>query len=319
MSQRHSQSAAQVLGLLARAAQVKEGLLLDEAMARFGLDMAGLIRLQRQVLDPVEELGPQGLDLGLQFGRINGHTVLTAHAPRLLAVLTRLPLDEARLARLGLLQLACRPELRSPLQRLTRRLSHEAGENFEHPLLRRGATLPPRRRQTLARLLEAQQSRRVVRLGYKASPLSRVVWPLSTRPDAGVWRLLAFDPAPGKGLRTFRLEGLHDLRVLDEHFAWPSHLGSPQELRAYDLSVYQSGAADVLVKVKVRGDAAQAFGLAAPRGGGWRVMSLKSTSPAWVARQALTQWPNAQVLAPPEFKQAWMDEVEGVRQGLEGE
>jgi predicted DNA-binding transcriptional regulator YafY len=314
-------TAARLLALLASGGKSRE-LSLAEAKRRFGITPLQVARVQRRLLSVHQDLGVERLNLSLLLARDSQkRLVIKSSGPELLSRVARLHKADAALASQALQRLALTPGQHKALDALAQRL-RAASEGVEpaQGLVNYGGRLAEPLRAKVELLLAAMEQAKPLSFVYRGGSACRMVWPLSVREDKGVWRVLAWDPAPGKGLRCFVAQNMAQLRADEAAFPWPSQLGSVEQLRARDLSVYQAEAKDQRVTLKIKGPRSHVATawlspaqLKAALAGKAQSFSMQSGQPRWVARLAVQAWPDCQVLGPPAFKKAWESELEVMR------
>ena len=323
---RQQWTVARAAAVLAAAVKPKGGKTpsLEQIEARFGLGLRELIFLARR-LGLQEDLGAtaqDALSLDLDY-RADGRLGLRSQGAEALSHLTLLGRGEARLAAQALLSLALTDADRALCAGLAGRLEQAAGEPDDADdasALYFRPTDPPAVRRKVALLAEALAQGKTIAFEYRgpsAKSAGRVADPISLRRDAGAWRLLAFDQQR-QALRVFALDHLAKPVITVGDSRLPKRLDL-KALRARDLSEYQPNGQEVAVTLRLSAALARVLKplfSAPPKpdpAAGWVRVRLMSASPAWVVRTFLPHLPQAQVLGPPVFAQAWQRELAALK------
>lgn len=283
---------------------------IDEVAALLGVDRATLLRDVRSLADRFDD--PGGFVAGVTITQ--DHEKVAVHASHFLRPM-RLTVSELAALDLGLAMLrGLRPPedlavVDSARARLGEVLA-ELPDSAEPPPLRAASfgALTPELRATRETLRHATRDRHKVRIEYRkadaAEATERVICPYGLIFSRGTWYLVAHCESSA-GLRVFRLDRIVRVERLAENFDGPEEEVLSSVVRDGHVFHTEDPVASVTIRYSptVAGWIAEREGVPLDEDGSLtRDYPLADTD--WAVRHVLQYGPEAEVLAPPEVREA---------------
>jgi predicted DNA-binding transcriptional regulator YafY len=301
-------------------AALKEPVSVDELKQRYGIGIRELRELEVKVLGNAEETSPTGsLHFSLQFETVRGKTMVRLLNQPILAKSVGVSMAEAHLAQQTLSSVDIPEPTQTILNGITTALGAaiKKGKYVPPSDFLFTAHKPPFLDDNAKKLAQAVQDQREARFLYgRKNPVQRYVQPFNLRRDAGEWRLLTFD-LERQDLRVFLLPKIKQVKI-GGPFEWPARYTKSQ-MKSMDLSRYRRNGTEVPVDLKIRNPALERFQSlfpyvhVPPKDKGWKKLSIYSADPQWVAHTFLYGLGDVEILAPPDFRQAWQAEIKAVK------
>jgi proteasome accessory factor C len=302
-------AAAQLRRLLQLIPEIADGNphRIDDLAGRLGVDRRTMLRDLHAIADRFDD--PGGFVEAVQIYLDEDTIALNTgqfHRPM------RLTLSELGALELGLALLRSErpPEEHPVLERARNRLGHVLAQMPGDPLpaaVREASLGAEADAGTLASIRQAMRARRKLRARYRSSretaSSDRVIWPFAPVFASGSWYLVAHCER-SEGLRIFRLDRIEELVQLDETYELPGDF-SLDEL-VHEGKAFHGEPGEF---VRIRYAPAIARWIAererkelAPDGSLTLDHPLADT--AWAVRHVLQYGPDAEVLEPPQVRDA---------------